>query len=377
MVQRASGDGAEADRTVQRAPRDGAETGRMVQRASGERSRNRQNGAASIGERSGNRQNGAASIRERDINRVNSKGEDQVMIMQDTVFFYEDVQGEEEPGVRITGAQHMGGLLQIPERLDKKTVTSIGKKAFWGCDSVREVIVPESVREIGDWAFASCKNLVTIRMHRRQMTLGRGVFRGCERLECMEIEELLLFDGGRGVGHLLAAGERLLHNPYLLDIANAGTGEWYAKLDAALYKLMQTAEDEGFSRMLLCGEEDYGSRENNIDHYRAEQRRRKGRAALLRLRYDDRLSAELRGELVSFLITHTMGCETCEAWEVLVEEHGENRGYYELFEAVGAIHEQNREQCIAALGETHTEMKAYLLGGMSKKEDDFFDSLLL
>ncbi|MBD5533475.1 MAG: leucine-rich repeat domain-containing protein [Lachnospiraceae bacterium] len=299
------------------------------------------------------------------------------MIMQNTVFLYEDVCGEEEDCVRITGAQHIGGVLQIPERLDEKTVTSIGKKAFWGCDGVREIVLPVSIREIEDWAFASCKQLETVSMPHRQVGIGRGVFRGCERLTCIGIREPLLADEEQGVGHLLAAGDRLLNNPYLLDIASAGTDEWYARWDAALEKLMETAEDEGFSKMLLCGEEDYGSRENNIDHYCSQQRKKKARAALLRLRYDDWLGSRLRGELTAFLTAHTMGCKTKEAWEVLTAEHGEDRSYYELFEAAGGIHEHNREQCIADLGEAHTEMKAYLLGKTTKAEDDFFDLLTL
>lgn len=307
------------------------------------------------------------------------------MIMQDTVFFYEDMrdenmQGEDKHGVRITGAQHMGALLQIPERIGEKAVRSIGKKAFWGCDGVREIMLPESVCEIEDWAFASCKNLRMIRIPHRQVLLGRGVFRGCGRLEIIEIEEASFSDDSdrrQNVGHLLAAGDRLIANPYLLDIANAGTGEWYARLDAALETLMNAAEDEGFSKMLLCGEEDYGSRENNIDHYCAEQRKKKARAAMLRLRYDDCLGGKLREKLTDFLNTHTMGCKTQEAWDVLVEEHGEDRSYYELFETAGGIHAQNRERCIAALGETHTEMKAYLLGAAAGAEEDFFDSLAL
>lgn len=298
-------------------------------------------------------------------------------ILQDTVFFYEDVQGEGEPCVRITGAQHIGGLLQIPEKIDGKNVTAIAKKAFWGCDGVREVVLPRCIREIEDWAFASCRQLEKVSLPHCHIVIGRGVFRGCERLECIEVQDMLCLDEKRGVGHLLAAGDRLLNNPYLLDIVNAGTDEWYEKWDAALEKVMQTAEDEGFSKMLLCGEEDYGSRENNIDHYCAAQRKKKARAALLRLRYDDGLKSGLRGELISFLNKHTMGCETKEAWEVLVAEHGEDRSYYELFEAAGGIHAHNREQCIADLGEAHTEMKAYLLGKTAEAEHDFFDSLTL
>lgn len=294
------------------------------------------------------------------------------MLMRDTVFFYEDIEDEKAQCVCITGAQYVGETMEVPDRLDGKTVLAIGKKAFWGCMGVREISVPESVVEIGDWAFASCKALRRVSLAHRRVRVGRGVFRGCERLECIEIRGAFSSDG---TGHLLAAGDRLLHNPYLLDIAAAGTAEWYRRWDAALLKLLQMPEDEGFSKMLLCGEEDYGSRENNIDHYRAGQRKKKAYAALLRLRYDDFLDGELRGELTAFLRAHTIGCETAEAWEALTEGHGDDRSYYDLFEAAGGIHDKNREQCIAALGSSHTEMKAYLLGKKAKTDGDFFDSL--
>lgn len=172
---------------------------------------------------------------------------------------------------------------------------------------VQEVFVPESVEEIGDWAFASCKELRRVSLPRRDIRLGRGVFKGCERLECIELRNACMSEetgkAGKenkeeqadGTGYLLAAADRLLHNPYLFDIGAAGTAEWHRKWDASLQELMHMPEDEGFSKMLLCGEEDYGSRENNIDHYCAGQRKRKARAALLRLRHDTFLSGELRG----------------------------------------------------------------------------------
>lgn len=309
------------------------------------------------------------------------------MIMSETVFLYEETQDEKADSVRITGVRFADSVMRIPEQLGQKKVSVIGKKAFWGCMGVQEVFVPESVEEIGDWAFASCKELRRVSLPRRDIRLGRGVFKGCERLECIELRNACMSEetgkAGKenkeeqadGTGYLLAAADRLLHNPYLFDIGAAGTTEWHRKWDASLQELMHMPEDEGFSKMLLCGEEDYGSRENNIDHYCAGQRKRKARAALLRLRHDTFLSGELRGELEAFLRAHALGCETADAWEALVEEHGGDRSYYDLFERAGGIHEKNRGQCIAALDESHTEIKAYLLGKTTKSREDFFDSL--
>ncbi len=288
-------------------------------------------------------------------------------------FIYE----KEADGLAVTGIGAAGLCLRIPERAEGLPVVSIGKKAFWGCESVREVILPDTVRYIGEWAFASCKSLECVSVPHRDIRIGRGVFRGCDSLTQLQIRNPVLDGKQEGIGRLLVAGDRLLGNGYLLNIRNAGSMEWYAQWDASLQKLMEQPDDEGFSKMLLCGEEDYGSRENNIDHYCAGKRRRKARAALLRLRYDDLLGEGLRGILVSFIRSHTKGCAAQEAWEVLTEEHGDEKEYYRMFAGIGGIHDKNREQCIADLGERHTEMKAYLLGQQEDAGGDFFASLEL
>ncbi len=295
------------------------------------------------------------------------------MTAENEAFFYE----REENEITITGIRTAGVSVHIPERIEGMAVAAVGKKAFWGCGSMRGVILPDTIHRIGEWAFASCRRLESVSMPHRDIQIGKGVFRGCDSLRSLQVRNPSLSDRQEGVACLLAAGDRLLKNGYLLDIVNAGSGEWYAKWDASLRKLMEQPDDEGFSRMLLCGEEDYGSRENNIDHYCSRQRKRKARAALVRLFHDELLSEENRGLLTAFLLEHTKGCATQEAWEVLMEEYGDDQRYYRMFTRIGGIHEGNREQCIADLGGLHTEMKAYLLGQPQDGCGDFFDALEL
>ena len=62
----------------------------------------------------------------------------------------------------ITGLSALGkelSELKIPEKIDGIKVTSIGKSAFFGCDNLKTVNIPNSVRTIKSGAFANCKSL--------------------------------------------------------------------------------------------------------------------------------------------------------------------------------------------------------------------------
>jgi hypothetical protein len=79
------------------------------------------------------------------------------------------------------------------------------------------------------------------------------------------------------------------------------------------------------------------------------------------------------------LLSHTKGCETEEAWEVIVANHGGELAYYELLAQVGGISQDNIEDMIEDLDAGHAETKAYLI--RYKQEhfgvEDVFDQFQL
>lgn len=272
----------------------------------------------------------------------------------------------------VTGYEGRGATLVIPESVDGYPVVWIGKKAFLSCKTLREIRLPESLAGIGDWAFAYCAGLTDITLPYRRLEIGQGVFKECTALT--RIKDCLDDRGNGDVPFLLAATVGTLDAFYLFDPENAGTEEWIASFDARVTDRMALADNEGFSKMLLCGEEDCGSRDTDVGYYMEQKRRGKVRLAMLRLFHDYGLKEELRETLVRYLLAHVKGCESEETWQVILEEHGDEKPYYELLTDLGGVTGENFQAMMEDMGERHAEMKAYLMryhDGQRKTEDAF------
>lgn len=264
--------------------------------------------------------------------------------------------------VEITGSRGRDTVIEIPAQIEGLPVTRIGKKAFLCNKKVKEIVLPETTECIGDWAFACCAKLAKITLPYRRLELGQGIFRDCFLLaQIMDGTSLAQDKKMTDVSYLAAAAVCALEAFYLFDLEAAGSTEWFARWDARLHAVMGTPDAEGFSKMLLCGEEDYGSRENNLDHYTEQQRRKKVRLAVCRLMHDTLLTQGDKDALTSYLLAHRKGQENEETWRVVLEEHGDELSYYRFLTQIGAVDKENFQAMLADLGESHTEMKAYLM----------------
>lgn len=63
------------------------------------------------------------------------------------------------------------------------SVTSIGGRAFYGCNSLTSVIIPNSVTSIGYNAFYDCNSLTSVTIGNSVTSFGTGVFRNCYALD--------------------------------------------------------------------------------------------------------------------------------------------------------------------------------------------------
>lgn len=273
--------------------------------------------------------------------------------------------------VLITRFQGQASQVVVPEHIEDAPVTAIGKKAFLSRKNLRCLVLPETLEEVGDWAFAYCDGLEQVIMPVKAIRFGKAVFLECQGLKRISDPE------GKLPAELLAAAVSAFEAYYLLDLQEVGSVEWLNKWDARLVDLLHTSDQEGYSKQVLCGEEDYGS--TDLGAYVSGRRRAKVRMALLRCLHDQGLSEKLRAELEEYLHAHTKGGESQETWQVILEEHGDHREYYSLFAELGCVHEGNLDAILSDIGDTYPEMKAFFLRSReeSMEKRDFFDSLEL
>ena len=272
--------------------------------------------------------------------------------------------------ITVLGAKGQPSRIAIPEMIDGFPVTTIAKKAFLGNKVLTEVSLPVTVREIGDWAFAHCSSLYKLEMPSSDLHVGKDICKGCKMLQVL--------DTGMGMetARLFAAVPVMLDAEYLFAPEEAGSAEWLAKWDDRMLTLLSRHDESGFTRLVLCGEEDLLA---DLPTYVAKKRREKAEMCFLRLLNPIGLSEENEKTLREYLCTHTKGCDSEAAWETLLLSHGDERAYYEEFMKTGCVTGENITDMLADMKDGHTEMKALLMRYQEEElgERDFFASLSL
>lgn len=81
-----------------------------------------------------------------------------------------------------------------------KNLTSIGKKAFWGCKNLKNIVIPESVTSIGESAFGCCYNLANITIPDGVTEIKSGTFWVCENLKNIIIPKSVKSIGSNAFG---------------------------------------------------------------------------------------------------------------------------------------------------------------------------------
>ncbi len=293
------------------------------------------------------------------------------------VLFYETG----KHGITVTGYHGTSSIVEVPDSIEGQPVTALDKKAFLNQKDLKRVFLPASLEEVGNWAFAHCPQLESVCLPSVTTRLGKGIFLECPRLKRVSFRKRDAQEE-RCAGEdtweaLLAAVPNILDAEYLFVPTEAGSAAWLEKWDARMLTLLHQPDQEGFTRMVLCGEEDYGS--TDLERFVNHRRKEKIRLAFLRLLHDGGLKTEVRQELQEYLLAHTKGCASEETWEVLLEEHGDELSYFRLFAALGCVTAENFDDILQDMREEHPEMKAFLL--RYKEENliagDFFDTLSL
>jgi hypothetical protein len=291
--------------------------------------------------------------------------------ISDGTLKYEIHCDEKNEHIVITGFTGIASHVTVPSEIDGIAVRIIGRKTFLSRKRLKRIVIPSSVNEVQDWAFAYCDGLEEVIFSSGNVQFGKAVFMECHHLKKIEIE------GTKEFAAPLMAAAVCAEAYYLLDAAEAGSDEWTAKWDLRLMTVMNTPDNEGYSKQVLCGEEDYGS--TDLEAYKSSSRSKKLRMAYVRLLNPHGLSADNKDRLTEYVLAHTKGCDSEESWEIIHNEHGNDREFYELFAELGCINHDNLSGILSDIGEDYPEMKAFFIRYNDEHQGDrnFFDDLEL
>ena len=84
---------------------------------------------------------------------------------------------------------NISGDITIPASLGGYTVTTIGDRAFYECNRLTGVTVPEGVVEIGEAAFGFCQKLANVSLPTTVKTIADGAFSDCIKLDGITIPD--------------------------------------------------------------------------------------------------------------------------------------------------------------------------------------------
>ena len=121
----------------------------------------------------------------------------------------------------VTARDGYCGVVEIPD-----TVTILGRsfpvvgiddRAFYDCDRIYSVFMPDSLRFIGEAAFAHCDSIISLTVPDRVEVIPDSAFAHCPNLEVT-----ILGRGVTRIGHgaLWHAGDALLSNPRLVLLSD-------------------------------------------------------------------------------------------------------------------------------------------------------------
>ena len=145
--------------------------------------------------------------------------------------------------------------VDIPKKINGKSVTKIEWFAFRDCTSLTSVAIPDSVTSIGDCAFESCESLKSITIPNSVTEICDGAFIGCESLTNITIPDSVTSIGNSTFGGCTS-----------LTVINVAAGNQnYVSVNGVLYNKDKTelichpAEKKGNNYKILDSVTSIGS----------------------------------------------------------------------------------------------------------------------
>ena len=263
-------------------------------------------------------------------------------------------------------------VVTIPDKIEEKSVTSLGPKAFLSCGEVTALHLPKSVQTVGDWAFCHMKKLRKLSME-TVPTFGRQVWKGCQLLDEIEIRGL----DNQNVSRLAASGIPFWHDTMKAlkeSLADNDLKNWFFQYDNALMLYLQKPLDEGFVPGFV-GWFDDGDVEDDRVSYKKEERKKRAYLVLQRLQYNSFLQKESQEFYAKKLLEENSKSDLLEA--LSQKPLRDDVEKLKKFHAIGGFRILEAKVLLEHIDMPEPEVTAFLLSCTENEGDDFFATLTL
>ena len=133
--------------------------------------------------------------------------------------------------VEITDYNGSAEKVDIPEKIDGKSVTSIGFATFEGCTNLKGITIPDGVISIGEFVFNNCISLTSITIPDSVISIGGFAF-----YNCISLTSITIPDSVTSIGNLTFSG-----CTSLTAISVATGNQNYVSVNGVLYDKDKTA----------------------------------------------------------------------------------------------------------------------------------------
>lgn len=93
----------------------------------------------------------------------------------------------------VSGTNNYEGEFEIPESITYNdisySVTSIERKAFYGCSNVTSITLPPTITSLGDWCFSGTR-ITSIIIPEQLTYISQGAFSNCRKLEIVTMTKV-------------------------------------------------------------------------------------------------------------------------------------------------------------------------------------------
>ena len=109
------------------------------------------------------------------------------MVTETGTFYFDEGDGETAILRKYVGKKTADDHVVVPKMFGDRTVTTIGKQAFYNLAAVVEVTLPDSILVIDEYAFAGCTELTGITLPADLQIIGEGAFVNCTALATVKL----------------------------------------------------------------------------------------------------------------------------------------------------------------------------------------------